>query len=729
MTSRTAAGCVLLAAAVAGLLFAPVFGLWPLVPPIAVVLVACYAALELCAWIPPLRPWRPVLALVLGLLGLAEVELGGTTVAGLPTAATVRALVSGVTESWQLTLQSTWPVRPDAELLLFVPLAVLFAAVAGIELLRRPGTAVLPSLVVLGLSQCFIAWSGAGATMAALGYAVLAGGVFVASRPRPERPPGSARAARRSAVALLLVVPTVVLSVAAAVVVTAVDQGRQPPYSLHQNQQAPVPPSTTINPLDEVAARLKQPDLPVFSYTSADQVDRWRLVVLSDFNGVSWSAGDHYRRLGAELAPSVTVPTRLHSARLAVPDTGDGEPWMPSQAMPASVTGAAPLIAPDSGMLLVPGRSGPVDYDLTWREPDVDLPQLADAALDPAAASRDDLGVIPPGVGELARTATGGMRPSFQTALVLERYLSQHYRVATGDDLPTGNGWPQLSDFLLNSKRGTSEQFAASYVALAKIVGIPARLAVGFHPPKTAAGGGQVVVRNGDVLAWPEVAVAGIGWVPLDPTGAASGSGEAAGGLANVTAKARAVLPAPQELKDPPLPAAGSGAGRAGGFGLSIPVLPIVLGLLGLIVLAAGAIPLLKAARTWRRKRRTGARGVVAAWAEARDLLRAHGVPVTPGMTTRDLAGTAAPALDKSVVDGLMWLAHQVDVALWSGSGVDDDTVAHAWGAIRAIRHGLAGRPLRARVLALFDPRSLFTPTGDGRGRRAAAPGAVLVRR
>jgi hypothetical protein len=52
-----------------------------------------------------------------------------------------------------------------------------------------------------------------------------------------------------------------------------------------------------------------------------------------------------------------------------------------------------------------------------------------------------------------------------------------------------------------------------------------------------------------------------------------------------------------------------------------------------------------------------------------------------------------------------------MDIALWSGSGADDDTVGHAWDAIRAIRRGLAARSLRTRALALFNPRSLFTST------------------
>jgi hypothetical protein len=109
MSSRIAAGCVLLAAAVAGLLFAPVFGVWPLVSPIAVVLVGCYATWELANRFPSLKPWRPMVALGSGLAGLGAMT-------------SMRALWVGVTESWQLTLHSTWPVRPDPVMLLFVPL-------------------------------------------------------------------------------------------------------------------------------------------------------------------------------------------------------------------------------------------------------------------------------------------------------------------------------------------------------------------------------------------------------------------------------------------------------------------------------------------------------------------------------------------------------------------------------------------------------------------------------
>lgn len=667
---------LLLATAVSGLLFAPVFGLWALVPPIAAAVVACYAVFELCLRVPALRPWRPLLALLVGALALVELALFDTTRSGLPTPDSLARLVAGVTDSWQLTLQSTWPVRPEADLLLFVPLLVLLTALVGIELLRWPAAAVLPSLVLLLLSQAFIAVSGTVATLVALAYGVAVAGLFLSPA--------------RSAVAL-----TAGLSVVAGGAALAVPTG--PAYSVRQNQFAHVPLPREVNPLSEVAARLADPDTEVFRYTSDTPVDRWRLVVLDGFNGVTWTASDRYRRLGAEIAPqaAMAVPTTQHSARVTVPG---GQRWLPSQAMPTSVTGTArPFVDQEAGTLLLPERGGPVAYELRWREPFGDLSGLADAAVS-SEVRPGDLGTVRQEIADLAAKATREARPTFRTALVLEQYLSENYKVATGGALPTGSGWPQLREFLLDTRRGTSEQFAASYVLLARIVGIPARLAVGYRAPRQPVGG-EVVVRNKDVLAWPEVAVEGVGWVPLDPAGTASDAGPAPTKLAEVMAKARAELPPPnEELPDPPVSVPAPEDERNPWPGLGALALWGLAGLLALLVAVLPAIPAWKFVRTLRRKRSTGVRGVVGAWWEARDLLRAHGARITPGMTARDLAAVSEGA----VVDGLRRLAVQLDTALWSGAGADKGTVTAAWEAVAEIRAALARRPLGARIRAVF---------------------------
>ncbi|MFD8499960.1 transglutaminase domain-containing protein [Amycolatopsis sp. NPDC059657] len=683
---RVSVACVLAAAAGAGLLFGPVFGPAAVLLPVAAVAAVAFGAVELSKRVPALTAWRPVLVLVGGLLAVIETTLADTTLAGLPTGETMRALVDGMAHSWQLTLQSTWPMRPD--LMVFVPLAVVLACVLGVELLhwvRAPLVALLPSLAVAGLSQAYSALTGPVAVAAALGFAVVAGALIWTGR------------------RMVLLLPAV-LCVAGAVALTVADPADRQPYSLRQT--APLDAAPVAGPLTGIAARLANPAVPVFSYRGDPRVDRWSLAVLDRFDGVNWSADGVLRRMGTELTPRVTVPTTSRTATVKV--DGQTGPWLPSQDWPATVTGVEPLVDEARGSLVNPAP-GRAEYTITWREPQA--PSLVDLAIDPdAPGGLGSVGEVPPGIAELAERAAGGVRPSFQAALALERFLSTNYQVAKEPGLPTGHGWPQLRRFLLDERRGTSEQFAAAYVALARIKGIPARLVVGYRAPAAPSADGTYVVHNGDVLAWPEVAVRGVGWVPLDPTGSARPSG--AGGLAAAAAAARTELPKTDQLKDPVAPPGEPAEDETSDDTWNWPVTLAAgaAGLGGLLAVWLLGVPLVTTLRAGRRRRRTGPAAVFGAWAEARDRLRAHGVPITPGMTVRDLARSAHPSVDMSTVDGLAALAVTVDTALWSGVPATQALADEAWSAVRTVRKGLARRPIRARLRAAVDARVLLRP-------------------
>ncbi|MGI5151724.1 transglutaminaseTgpA domain-containing protein [Plantactinospora sp. CA-294935] len=725
------ASCVVLAAVVAGMLFAPVFGVPALLLPVGVPAVAVLLATLACARRAALLPWRPLLLAVAGLLAVAETVLWSTTVAGLPTGRTLRALAAGFTDSWQLALQSTWPARPDPALLLFVPLLVVLAAVLGVELLDRLGRPVLalaPSFAVTLLSQFYAPMPSGPAVAAALGYAAVGGvllafhsaavvavqrGVDPGQHRHPDRPGDSDRGG--AAALLRRAVPSVVLAVVAVILAGLLPPTVPPRYSLRADQAVPLAETRVTSPLDEIAYRLAHPGTAVFRVSGGAGVDRWPLVVFDAFDGVNWQPGGRYRRLGTELWPggAVSVPVRTRSAEIDTFAAGAG-PWLPSQTWPAGVRGVEPLVEEEQGTLLLPGADGVARYTLTWWQPAVDAEALAAAAIDPLVpGGLGSVGTVPAGVAELAERATGGLRPSFQAALVLERFLRQNYRLATGLDLPTGHSWPQLADFLLRSGRGTTEQFAAAYVALARIRGIPARLAVGFRAPSAPDPDGRYTVRNGDVLAWPEVAVRGVGWVPLDPAVAPSASTAVSGvGLAAAAARVRAQLPAPEELRDPPVAPRPAAAVRPDDGAVSGAATWRVLLGASVLLLAAWlvGVPSATAGRAWRRRRRAGAAAVVGAWAEVRDRLRAHGVPVSAGMTVRDLATSAVAIADRTTVDDIRRLAVVVDRALWSPAAPGEQDGRQAWAAVRAVRRGLARRGWRARLRALLDPRVLLPP-------------------
>ncbi len=699
MTPRAADAAVLAAAAIGGLLFAPVFGFTALLRPIGTVVLAGYGVTELGRRFPGLPPWRPVLALAAGLLAVIA-----TVAPGLPTGETPAALADGAVDGWRLTLQSTWPARPEPRLLSFVPLAVLLAGVLGIELLhrlRRPLLALVPGLLVLVLSQAYVAVTGFAAVAVGIGYAVLAGLLLTAGRGTalPRLPK--------------LVAPGVVLGVVGALTLMVADPLARPAYSLKDDEAVPVTEASVASPLAEIAYRGRNPAPEVFRYTGDSPASRrWPLVVLDEFDGSNWSPGGGFRRLGAEVAPAagIEVPAGRHQAVVEV--TGASGPWLPGQTSPASATGADVLVDEARGTLVAGQPSPRARYTLGWWEPEVARDALVGAGTNHRLpGGLGGLGTVPPSIDELADRILPGLRPSFQTAVALERFFAHDYRLATGDDLPTGHGWPQLRRFLLDDKRGTSEQFAAAYVVLARLKGIPARLVVGYRAPEARADGVHVV-RNGDIVAWPEVAVEKVGWVPLDPAGAAKQSGTAAAsGVTAAVAQVRTQLPPPQKLENPRLPPKESEEDSASGsWNWLTAVIVVAIGLGVLLVVWSIGVPGLTAVRAWRRRRRDGPAAIVGAWAEARDRLRAHGLRVTTGMTVRDLAASAVVFGETSTVDGLHVLARTVDAALWSGTA--PNVASEAWAAVRTVRKGLKRRPRLSRLRAAVDVRALFPPRG-----------------
>lgn len=701
----TTAGAVL-AAVVAGALFAPVFPPTALVVPVGAPAVAMFVVAALCRR-PALSAWRPVLTLLAGLLAVVETCLWPTTVAGLPTTETVTALRHGITLSWQQALQSTWPARPEADLVLFVPLLVVVAGVLGVELLHRttPLAALLPSLAVIVLAQAYTAESGWFTVAAGLVYVVVAGCLLTVGGTGTDR---TGRSGVPAAV-LLGVVGSVTM-----LVVTVVLPSPSPRYALRDTWTAPLSPLTVESPLDRVASRLATPDEPLFRLHGAT-AGHWPLVVLDTFDGVTWRPGTHYRRFGSGLrpGPEVAVPVVGRITRVELLNL-DG-PWLPSRTWPARVEGAAPLVDQRHGSLLVADGPRPREYTLTWWDPEISAEALADAAVADAAVDGDAdgglaaIGAVPPEVADLAERAVGDGRPTFRTALLLERYLRENYTVVGGDDLTSGHSWPQLTEFLLSRRSGTSEQFAAAYVVLARIRGIPVRLAVGFRVPEDT---GSYTVHNRDVEAWPEVAVDGVGWVPLDPTGAVSRTEGATGdGLTAVTERARDVVvrhPAPSQKgpEDRREPRAESGTSDH-----APPVWWVAAAPLVLVVGWFGGLLAVKAVRRGKRRRLTGAAGVLAAWEETRDLLRSHGVRVTPAMTVRDLADAAEAVAAPPTVAAVRALAAQVDHAVWAAPrDPDGGDTARAWATVDTIRRGLARRGWRARLRAALDHRTLRAP-------------------
>ncbi|MBW0167518.1 MAG: DUF3488 and transglutaminase-like domain-containing protein [Vulcanococcus sp.] len=82
--------------------------------------------------------------------------------------------------------------------------------------------------------------------------------------------------------------------------------------------------------------------------------------------------------------------------------------------------------------------------------------------------------------------------------------------------------WAPLDAFLFERRVGFCEHYAASFSALMRAAGVPARVVVGYQGGRwqtPIAGTPYLQLEQSDAHAWSEIWLEGKGWVEVDPTG------------------------------------------------------------------------------------------------------------------------------------------------------------------------------------------------------------------
>jgi transglutaminase-like putative cysteine protease len=135
----------------------------------------------------------------------------------------------------------------------------------------------------------------------------------------------------------------------------------------------------------------------------------------------------------------------------------------------------------------------------------------------------------------LAASITGGATNDYDRIRAIERWMDDNTEYSLDAPLAP-KGVDVVDDFLFESREGWCEQIASSLVVLARLSGVPARLATGFAPGEWDAVGSRFVVRERDAHAWVEVWFPDTGWVTFDPTAVVplAGTAEATPGAAAV---------------------------------------------------------------------------------------------------------------------------------------------------------------------------------------------------
>ncbi len=688
----------------------------------------------------PAYPVAPVSVLALAGYSLWAVQVSAKSgqVDGPLTTLWVDAVRNGIPR----LLTALIPIEPQPDTVLVPVVATWLAALAAAELAVRgrrvllgyapPTLLYVGCLVVVGPNARQVGWQ-------PLAYAAVAAlGLAVSARSGTESLPELSRAARlafrvRLAVgAGLALAVTVGLAFAAAPILAGrVDHVPTDP------RRYVAPPSLDAmdeNPLIRLSGWALNPTQRLFDTDTTTAVAakdlRIRLAVLSDYDGVNWRVGGDYREAGRVLPPAngpgAEPPTGPPIRQRITIDDLDGR-LLPAAPTVHQIDGIRVAYDQASGTVIRPeGLRTGLSYTVQSRQSTVDVNLLgaADVPSGPKVARFLGLGpgTPPVAITELAQKIGGDVAGAYQRALAIEDFLATHYTLV--GDAPSGHAYPNLGFFLftppaLGGQKGTSEQFAASFAVLARMLGLPCRVVVGFQGRP-----GPSTVYGKDALAWPEVLFAGVGWVPFDPLPKANATPEP---LESFKPKPNPSTPPPSALPtisvstSPLLPSHPPSAVAVPAAPLP-PWVPVAAGG-GVLVLLLGGLATIVLLRLAQRRRRldqgSPAHRVAGAWREVLDALRLAGRPPAPHLPATEVAGYAnrvgLPAHERRrgvtvrpSTPPLDELAVLVNQATYASVGPSEEDARRAREQALAYVEEVRGRrPWWRRLLWRADPRPL----------------------
>ncbi len=124
---------------------------------------------------------------------------------------------------------------------------------------------------------------------------------------------------------------------------------------------------------------------------------------------------------------------------------------------------------------------------------------------------------LDPRILEKALQVTTGAKSRYDMAVDLENYLRSNYTYNTTIILPSGQ--EGVSWFLFHSgKQGFCNYFATAMVVMARELGMPTRVVVGYTNGTFDAKTQDWVVHGSDAHAWTQIYFAGYGWINFEPS-------------------------------------------------------------------------------------------------------------------------------------------------------------------------------------------------------------------
>jgi transglutaminase-like putative cysteine protease len=293
----------------------------------------------------------------------------------------------------------------------------------------------------------------------------------------------------------------------------------------------------TVNPLTDLQRNLARgADEEVLNYATETTTPQYlRIATLDQFNGTTWTleemeaGSDQQAARGLPLPPGLSPEIARTEVEYLVAVGPLDTPRLPLP-YPVSVVDIEGDWRWDAQTLDVfsaeeDGTAIGQSYTATHLALDPTVEQLR-AAPEPSPELTSML-ALPDDVDDyltpIAASVVADETTDYDRALALQNWFLSRFEYSL--DQVSGNSSDALRSFL-DDRSGYCEQFAATMALMARTLGIPSRVQVGFTPGEVVEAGVWQVTLH-DAHAWPELWFEGVGWVRFEPT-PGGGDGSAA---------------------------------------------------------------------------------------------------------------------------------------------------------------------------------------------------------
>lgn len=694
----------------------------------------------------------------------------------IPTPGSLRELLVAPVTSWKATLTVAPPVGSSQGMLAVVWIAMLLLGVLGMTIVMRTRRYVIAWLFPLALmlvaflfgtteafqpvvrgvlfaviSVAWLTWRFESGRLASARSTIISDTVRPGSWKNPVL--------RRRVIG-----GAVIMALAGGSAFAAQSLLDPPPgqarFALRDEINPPFDPREYVSPLADFRGYLKhQRDAELFTITGAASGDYIRLATMDQYDLQVYNVADarnknHPSGTFLRTAGGVDLHDPSPQQRTSKITIGAyAGPWMPTMGsrvnridledMPQDRAGvmAENLFLNTQAQTAVNAhgvQEGDI-YDLSYEpytEPSAEERRSATFA-DIELPDNGDMD----GISQLAEEWAGASESDFERFQNLSRMIKTDAFYSNGLEGDTaslsGHGASRLlamleevgfdedeADAAPTGRIGDEEQYAALTAVMARSIGIPARVGMGFEVPEGQDG--TISITGEEVTAWVEVAFEGIGWVRFaphpeddeDPTQPEP---------KEVEKPLPQVAQPPPPPAEPPSPPPGAMSddsekddeetddGTSWAVYILVGLTPVLL-----VALALLAVLLAKVRRRGRRREHGSvAERVDGGWQEILDLMTDLGRRPDPILTRQEMAAQLQAEIPAV---GALTLAGRADRAVFGPDDLPPEAAEEYWSEVTEARRNMsAAMPWHKRLGAVFSVRSFRRSAAERRGEKRRA--------